>query len=64
MVISRVVPTVMESDFAGETAPRLSATVTLKDEVPTAVGVPPITPVDAFSDKPAGSVPLLKVQLL
>ena len=58
------VPTVMDKGFAGDTSPKLSLTVTLKDAVPLALGVPLMTPVEAASDKPAGSAPLLTVQLL
>ena len=36
-----------------------SVTLTVKDEVPDAVGVPEIAPVEAFSVSPAGSEPLL-----
>ena len=36
-----------------------SVTFTVNDEVPDAVGVPEIAPVEAFSDRPAGSEPLL-----
>jgi hypothetical protein len=47
-------------------APTLSDTVTLKaNGLPDAlVGVPPITPVSAFSDNPAGSAPEYTVQML
>jgi hypothetical protein len=40
-------------------AAALSLTSTVKLELPTAVGVPPIAPVDASKDKPAGSEPAL-----
>ena len=36
-----------------------SVTLTVKLEVPAVVGVPDTTPVDAFSVRPAGSVPAL-----
>ena len=35
----------------------LSVTLAVKGEVPEAVGVPVIAPVEALSDSPAGSVP-------
>lgn len=60
----RSVDMVMDRAFAGETPPTLSATVTLNEDVPVPVGVPLMTPVAAFSVKPAGSDPLLTVQLL
>ena len=56
--------TVMESGCAGEVFPRLSLTVTLNEEVPVALGVPLITPLEEFRLKPPGSDPLLTVQLL
>jgi hypothetical protein len=55
---------VIDNGCAGEVLPALSFTVTLNEEVPEVVGVPLITPVEAASDNPAGSVPLLTVQLL
>jgi len=57
------VTVVMPSAAGGEVAPPLSLTVTLNEELPAVVGVPPITPVEAFRDKPAGSEPLATVQL-
>jgi hypothetical protein len=54
---------VMERGWAAEVAPVVSLTVTLKDALP-AVGVPLMTPVDEFNERPAGSDPLLTVQLL
>jgi hypothetical protein len=39
-----------------------SVTFTEKEDVPEAVGVPEITPVEAFRLSPAGSEPLLSVQ--
>ena len=39
-----------------------SVTSAVKDEVPAAVGVPEITPEDAFMASPAGSEPLLRLQ--
>jgi hypothetical protein len=46
--------------------PALSFTVTLKlNGLPVVLeGVPPITPLEAFSDKPGGNEPALTVQLL
>ena len=41
----------------------LSVTLTVKLDVPSAVGVPEITPVDADSVNPAGSFPELIDQL-
>lgn len=41
----------------------LSFTVTLKFVLPGVVGVPEITPVELFIDSPAGSEPLVTVQL-
>ncbi len=46
----------------GDVTPALSFTVTLNDALPAVDGVPPITPVEAFSVSPAGSDPLLTVQ--
>src|SRR5580704_17159468 len=54
----------IDSALGADVLPTLSLTVTLKLEVPATVGVPLITPLEAFSDKPAGSVPVLTVQLL
>ncbi len=54
--------TVMENAWAGEVAPGLSWTVTLKLEVPTAVGVPLMVPLEDPRVKPLGSDPLLTVQ--
>ena len=54
---------VMDRGWAAEVAPVVSLTVTLKDALP-AVGVPLMTPVDEFKERPAGSDPLLTVQLL
>ena len=38
-----------------------SDTCTVKDDVPVPVGVPDITPVEAFRDSPVGSVPTVTV---
>ena len=64
VVIVSGVPMVIDKACAGDVLPALSFTVTLKDEVPPVVGVPLIVPLEAARDKPAGSVPLLTVQLL
>ena len=40
-----------------------SVTCTVKEEVPVAVGVPEITPVDVTRVRPAGNVPALRLQL-
>ena len=40
-----------------------SVTVTVKLEVPTAVGLPVMAPVVSFSVSPAGRVPVVTVQL-
>jgi hypothetical protein len=40
-----------------------SSTVTVKSEVPVAVGVPEITPVLALIDSPAGKLPLVMLQV-
>jgi hypothetical protein len=40
-----------------------SATATVKDAVPTAVGVPEIKPVDVFRLSPAGRLPEMKDQV-
>ena len=53
--------TAMLSDFVAVLL-LASVTLTVKDEVPDAVGVPEITPEEAFSDSPAGSEPLLTLQ--
>lgn len=65
-VVVTVGPAVMmmERAFDGEVAPVLSWTVALKLKVPAALGVPVIAPLDAFSDKPPGSAPLVTSQLL
>ena len=39
-------------------------TLTVKPNVPIAVGVPVIAPLDAFRLKPVGSAPLLIVQFI
>ena len=56
--------TVIESGCAGEVLPALSFTVTLKDDGPVADGVPLIVPLLVLKVRPAGSDPLLTVQLL
>jgi hypothetical protein len=56
--------TIIDRGCAGDVLPALSFTVTLNEEVPPVLGVPLITPVEAARLKPAGSVPLLTVQLL
>jgi hypothetical protein len=38
-------------------SPPASVTTTLKEKEPAAVGVPLMTPVPAFSDRPGGAVP-------
>ena len=55
---------VIDNGCAGEVLPKLSLTVTLNEAVAAVVGVPLMTPVDAARLKPAGSAPLLTVQLL
>lgn len=55
---------VIDRGCAAEVSPELSFTVTLKVEVPLAVGGPPIVPLKAFSDNPAGNDPDATVQLL
>jgi len=55
---------VRDSGCGADVLPALSFTVTLNEEVPAVVGVPLSTTVAAASDNPAGSVPLLTVQLL
>ncbi len=55
---------VSEKDAAGEVLPKLSLTVTVNEEVPVPLGFPLITPVEALSERPAGSDPLNTVQLL
>ncbi len=55
---------VMDRVATGEMLPRLSLTVTPNDGAPAVVGVPLMTPLVAFRDNPAGSDPLLTVQLL
>ena len=54
----------MDRALAGEVAPVLSFTVTLKVEVPAVVGVPAIAPLVEFKVRPGGSDPLLTVHLL
>jgi len=54
----------MGKDAGGEVLPALSFTVTLNEKVPAVVGVPLIVPLLALKLRPAGSVPLLTVQLL
>ena len=44
--------------------PLLSLTVTLKEKAPAAEGVPLMSPVAAFRDRPPGSDPRVTVQLL
>ena len=62
VVITGAVPvlaaalTVIESDLAS--LPAEFVAVTVNENVPAAVGVPLITPVDALSAKPVGNVPL------
>jgi hypothetical protein len=40
-----------------------SVTFTTNEEVPPAVGVPEIAPVEAFSESPAGKLPELKLHV-
>ena len=54
----------MDRDRAGEVLPALSLTVTLKGNVPLAVGIPLIAPLPAFRVSPLGSTPDSTVQLL
>ena len=58
--------TVIDKEAGADVLPALSLTVTLNAKgLPVAVvGVPLITPVEGFSVKPGGGVPLLTVQLL
>jgi hypothetical protein len=42
----------------------LSETCTMKPKVPLALGVPPMTPVEALSARPAGNDPATTCQLL
>ena len=56
---------VMESGCAGDVVCVLSWTVTVNEKVPMlAVGVPLMTPVEAFSERPLGNAPEFTVQLL
>jgi hypothetical protein len=55
---------VIDRACGDEVVPVLSFTVTLNEEVPAVVGVPLMTPVEAARDNPAGSVPVVTVQLL
>jgi hypothetical protein len=48
--------TVIDSAFVAE-APTLSATFAVKLDVPVAVGVPVIAPLEATIDSPAGRLP-------
>lgn len=64
VVMLGLATTTMDKAFAGEVLPALSLTVTLNVEVPVALGVPLMTPVDEFRDRPAGSNPVVTVQLL
>ena len=64
MVMARVetgAATVMLSDLVA-VVPRLSVTLTVKAEVPAAVGVPLMAPAPERV-RPAGRVPLLMLQL-
>ena len=54
--------TVSDKATGAVTVPVPSATVTEKFDVPTAVGVPLITPVDGASANPAGSEPVVTCQ--
>jgi hypothetical protein len=55
---------VIASDWDEELLPALSRTVTVKGNVPVAVGVPAMAPVEVLSDKPPGNEPELTVQAL
>jgi hypothetical protein len=52
------------SDCDEEVFPLLSRTLTVKRNVPVAVGVPAMAPVEVLSDKPPGNEPELTVQAL
>lgn len=54
LVVEMVMLSAFVADICGED---VSVTLTVKDEVPDAVGVPEMTPVLAASVKPAGRVP-------
>ena len=53
----------MDKLAAAEVMPSLSFTVTLNEGVPTVVGVPLMTPLEEFRDKPPGSDPPDTVQV-
>jgi len=59
-----VLTILMESDCAGEVLPALSFTVTVNEQVHTAVGVPDIVPVELFKVNPEGRDPECTIQLL
>ena len=56
MVIDRVLLIVSDRALVA-VAPLASVTWAVKLEVPVAVGVPLITPVEEFKDRPAGRLP-------
>jgi hypothetical protein len=58
------VPTVIESGFVAVCAVVAeSRACTVKEEVPAVVGVPEITPVEAFKLNPAGNEPVVILQV-
>ena len=59
--VGEAAATAMPNDFVAVRRSE-SATSAVKGDVPEAVGVPEITPDDAFSVSPAGSDPLLVLQ--
>ena len=54
----------IDNDFAGETAPALSLTVTPNVKVPAVRGMPRIAPLVGLSVSPPGRVPVTTSQLL
>jgi hypothetical protein len=54
----------IDKAWAAEVLPKLSLTVTEKEEVPFAVGIPKIVPLAEIRVKPAGRDPLVTAQLL
>jgi hypothetical protein len=64
VVMLRGLTMVMDRFATGDVLPRLSLTVTLKENVPVVEpGVPLITPVAEFRVRPPGSDPAVSVQV-
>ena len=61
--VTSALATVMVKELVVAVAVLESVTLMASDEDPAAVGVPEITPVDEFSERPGGSEPLARAKV-